>query len=176
MYSYVQQLESRIANLERVLHEARVVLLLHRNAALTQQQFSSRGGTEDSSSPNPRVSGGKRGLGPLPASAFSKPEDMDPLSLPAEERTDVSDDEFFSVSETSLGTVSQEPNSEQTSRFYGKSSFLAFTTRALDERLGEASLTNVNRAHGYRQEFWVTPDVIISDQQSSSHRSLTFSG
>jgi hypothetical protein len=85
---------------------------------------------------------------------------MDPLSLLAEETSD-SDDEFFSLTETNLGTPEslREPIGEHTSRFYGKSSVLAFASRAFDER-GEAPATN--RACMHREEFWVTPDVILS--------------
>lgn len=100
----------------------------------------------------------RHNLGPLPTSAYSKPEDMDPLSLLAEETTD-SDDEFFS--ETNLGPIPQEPNGEPTSCFYGKSSLFAFTNKAFDER-GEAPPTSTNHAHAYRKEFWTFPDVILS--------------
>ncbi|KAF9643134.1 hypothetical protein BDM02DRAFT_3192157 [Thelephora ganbajun] len=149
---YVQRLENRIANLERLLREAR--------------SRSSQGGTGDSSSPTSggaptksRASGDQHNLGPLPASAYSKPEDMDPLSLLAEETSD-SDDEFFSLTETNLGTPGslREPAGERTSRFYGKSSLLAFTSRAFDES-GEAPPTN--RARIWREEFWTTPDWLI---------------
>ena len=85
---------------------------------------------------------------------------MDPLSLLAEEASD-SDDEFFSFTENNLGTPKslEEPTGEPTSRFYGKSSLLALTTQAFDER-GKASSTN--RASTLREEFWTTPDVIMS--------------
>ena len=97
-------------------------------------------------------------MGLLPANAYSKPEDMDPLSLLAEETSD-GDDEFFSLTETNMGTPrpSEESTGEHTSRFYGKSSVLAFTSQAFDERAG-APPTNCARM--YRQEFWDTPDVI----------------
>jgi hypothetical protein len=85
---------------------------------------------------------------------------MDPLSLLAEEISD-SDDEFFSFTETNLGTPRslEEPTGEPTSRFYGKSSLLAFTSRAFDERGGAPP---TNRARVCREEFWITPDVIPS--------------
>jgi len=86
---------------------------------------------------------------------------MDPLSPPTEETSD-SDDDFFSLTEANLGTTPgplRECDGEYTSRFYGKSSLLAFTSRAFDER-GEAPPTNPVRM--YREEFWATPDVIPS--------------
>lgn len=83
---------------------------------------------------------------------------MDPLSLLTEETSD-SDDEFFSLPETDLGTHGSvhEPTGDHTSRFYGKSSILAFTSRAFDER-GE--VPPMNCAQIYRKEFWTTPDVV----------------
>lgn len=163
MCSYVQHLEQRIANLERLLREARPVPSdIH--TLLTPQQYSSQSDVGDSlhqtyggAFANSHVPGEHHTLRPLPASAYSKPEDMDPLSLPAEETSD-SDGEFFS--EKDLGAISQESNGDHASCFYGKSSLLAFTTRAFGER-GEAPSTNTNHAHPYgRKEFWITPDVI----------------
>ena len=128
------------------------------------QQYSSQDCTDGSSSltsshipTNPPVSGDQHSLGLLPASAYSKPEDMDPLSLPTEETSD-SDGECFSLSETDLGTSRpmQGPIGEHTCRFYGKSSLLAFTNRAFNET-GESPCPS--RPHTYREEFWVTPDV-----------------
>jgi len=83
---------------------------------------------------------------------------MDPLSL-AEEISD--SDDFFSLTEKNLGVVQslEECTGEHPSRFYGKSSLLAFTSRAFDEK-AEAPPTNRTQMH--RQQFWVTPDVIIS--------------
>lgn len=162
----MQRLENRIANIERLLREARSVSYVH-ITPLTSQQHSDWDDTGDTSLPaSGRALAGshaladQRSLEPLPTSAYSKPEDMDPLLLLAEE-TSGSDDEFFSLTETNLGTPGpiQDPAGEHTSRFYGKSSLLAFTSRAFDER-GEAPPTN--RAHIYREEFWTTPDVIPS--------------
>lgn len=102
--------------------------------------------------------GDQHSLGPLPASAYSKPEDMDPLLLLTEETSD-SDDEFFSLTETNLGTTSRKSDDEHTSRFYGKSSLLALTTRAFDER-GQIPPMDTNHTHAYREEFWTTPNVI----------------
>lgn len=83
---------------------------------------------------------------------------MDPLSLLAEETSD-SDNEFFSLYETDLGNSVplQEPTGEHTSRFYGKSSLLAFTSRAFDE---SGEMPYKSRTRTYREEFWITPDVI----------------
>jgi hypothetical protein len=86
---------------------------------------------------------------------------MDPLSPPGKEAGD-SDEESFFLTEPNLGATQHEFNSEQTSCFYGKSSLRAFTARAFDARPGVTPLTNTNRARAYRQEFWVTPDVISS--------------
>ena len=85
---------------------------------------------------------------------------MDPLSSLAEETSD-SDNEFFSLTETEMGTPGplQESAGEHGSRFYGKSSLLAFTSRAFDER-GETPSTS--RTRTYREEFWITPNVILS--------------
>ncbi|KAF9778873.1 fungal-specific transcription factor domain-containing protein [Thelephora terrestris] len=147
---YVQHLETRIANLERHLRE---------------QYSSQRDGGDQLLPANGRalttshVPGDQHSLGPLPASAYSKPEGMDPLSLLAEETSD-SDDEFFFRTETNLGDPSHELNAEHASRFYGKSSLLAFTTRAFDDS-GEVP-TDTDRAHAYREEFWVTPDWLTS--------------
>lgn len=160
--SYIRDLEDRIANLERLLHKARSVsYVIHFSHP---QQYSSQDCTDGSSSlssghtpTNPPVSGDRRSLGLLPASAYSKPEDMDPLSLPTEETSD-SDGECFSLSETDLGTSRpmQGPTGEHTCRFHGKSSLLAFTNRAFNET-GESPCPS--RPHTYREEFWVTPDV-----------------
>lgn len=164
--SYVHHLEKRIANLERVLRVVCAITSYIHTTILTLQQYSSCGGAEDSLSliygrtfTNSLVPGERHGLGPLPASAYSKPEDMDPLSLPAGDTSD-NDDEFFS--EKNLGTITQEPDGEPTSCFYGKSSLLAFTNKAFDER-GGVSPTNMNRSHAYRKEFWITPYVIPSN-------------
>jgi hypothetical protein len=85
---------------------------------------------------------------------------MDPLS-PLTEETSDSDNEFFPSTETDIGTPGplQEPTQEHGSRFHGKSSLLAFTNRAFNEK-SEASSTS--RARTYREEFWITPDVILS--------------
>ena len=85
---------------------------------------------------------------------------MDPLLLLTEEKGD-SDDEFFSLTETNLGTTSWKPDDEHTSRFYGKSSLLTLTTRAFDER-GQIPPMDTNHTHAYREEFWTTPNVIQS--------------
>lgn len=159
--SYVHHLEKRIADLERLLCEVCTIPSHIHHTTLTPKQYSSRGGVGGSygrALTNSRMPGEHHGLGPLPASAYSKPEDMDPLSLLAEETSD-SDDEFFS--EKKLGAISPEANGEHTSCFYGKSSLLAFTSKAFDER-GEAPPTSKNRTHAYRKEFWITPDVIPS--------------
>jgi len=85
---------------------------------------------------------------------------MDPLS-PLTEETNDSDNEFFSPTETDMGSPGplQEPSGEYGFRFHGKSSVFAFTSRAFDER-GEALSTS--RARTHREEFWITPDVIPS--------------
>ena len=69
-----------------------------------------------------------------------------------------SDNEFFSLSETDIGAPGplREPTGEHGFRFYGKSSLFAFTSRAFDE--SEAPSTSHPRT--YREEFWITPDVI----------------
>ena len=106
------------------------------------------------------MSGDQRSLGLFPASAYSKPEDMDPLSPPTEETSD-DDGEFFSLTETDLGTPRpvQGFTGENASRFHGKSSVLAFTNLAFNET-GESPCPS--RPHSYREEFWATPDVILS--------------
>lgn len=117
--------------------------------------------TYDSALATPHPPGDKHNFGLLPASAYSKPEDMDPLSLLAEETSD-GDDEFFSFAETNMGNprLLEESTGEHTSRFYGKSSLIAFSSQAFDER-AEAPPTNCARM--YRQELWGTPDVIPHD-------------
>ena len=163
MCRYIQHLESRIANLERLLREVcHCPPDIHTYHQITPHQFSSRGDTGDYLLPthdhplaNPRAPEEHRTLGPLPASAYSNPEDMDPLSLLAEETSD-DDVEFFS--ETTLEAISQAHNGENTSSFYGKSSLLVFTNMAFDER-GEPPPSNINHVHAYRKEFWITPDV-----------------
>lgn len=163
--SYVQSLENRIANLEQLLCEA-CSLWYTRFTPLTPQQHSGRGGTGDSPSitygralADSHPLGDQYGLSPLPASVYSKPEDMDPLVLLSGETSD-DDDQFFSLTEANLGTPrpSDEPAGEHTSRFYGKSSLLAFTSWAFDER---AKTPPTNRTQMCRQEFWDTPDVTI---------------
>lgn len=165
MCSYVQHLENRIANLERLLREARTVPFNHIATLTLYVQHSGRrdGGDHVSTAHGGALTSlhglrDQHNLRPLPASAYSKPEEVDPLSLLAEDTSD-SEDEFFSLTEMNLGDLSQEPNAEHTPRFYGKSSLLAFTTRAFDER-GEVPPTDANRAHAHREEFWTTPDVI----------------
>jgi hypothetical protein len=161
--SYVQNLEKRIENLERLLRQVCAVPSDIPIATLTPKQHSGWGGAGNPLSPTygrtlttSREPGEHNTLRPLPASAYSKPEDMDPLLLLAEETSDSNDESF---SETNLGTIPQEPNGEHTSCFYGESSLSAFTNKAFNER-GEAPPTNTNRAHAYRKEFWITPDVI----------------
>jgi len=83
---------------------------------------------------------------------------MDPLSPPTEETND-SDDELFSLANLGTPRHLRESAGENASCFYGKSSLLAFTSRAFDER-GEAP--PMNRGRMYREEFWITPDVIPS--------------
>jgi len=85
---------------------------------------------------------------------------MDPLS-PLTEETSDSDNEFFSHTETDMGSPGplQESSVEPGFRFHGKSSVFAFTNRAFDER-GEAPFAS--RAHTHREEFCITPDVIPS--------------
>lgn len=160
----MQSLENRIANLERLLREVSSAPFI-RFTPLTLQQYSSRDDVGDSPTThgrtltNPHPLGDQHNLGLLPASAYSKPEDMDPLSLLAEETGD-SDDEFFSLPETIMETPRsfEVSTGEHTSRFYGKSSLLAFTSQAFDER-AEGPPTNCSRM--YRREFWDTPDVIL---------------
>lgn len=165
MCSYVQSLENRIANLEQLLCEACSIPCLNFTPLIPQQR-SGRGSTGDSSSithsralVDSHSLGDQHNLGPLLASVYSKPEDMDPLAL-AEETSD-DDDQFFSLTEANLGTTRppDEPTGEHTSRFYGKSSLLAFTSWAFDER---AKVPPTNRTQMCRQEFWDTPDVITS--------------
>lgn len=97
---------------------------------------------------------------------------MDLLSLLAEETSD-SDDQFFSLPEANLGTTrpAGEPTAGPTSRFYGKSSLVAFTSRAFDER---AESPPSNRTPMCRPEFWDAPDVILSVSWISPCRSHPF--
>lgn len=162
-FSYVQHLEKRIENLERLLFQVCTVPSDIPNPTLTPKKYSGRGDVEDPLSPNDghapmysRIPREHRALRPLPPSVYSKPEDMDPLSLLAEESSDSNDESF---SEKNLGAMSQEQNGEHATCFYGKSSVIAFTSKAFDES-GEVPPTSTDRTHAYRKEFWTTPDVI----------------
>lgn len=107
---------------------------------------------------NLHPSGDQHRLRPLPTNAYCEPEDVDPLFLA--EGMSESDDEFYSLApEANLG-IAPQSSVEQTSRFYGKSSLVAFTTRAFDER-GESHFDE-DRVNTYREEFWTTPDWLSS--------------
>ena len=93
-------------------------------------------------------------LGPLPARAYSNLLDIDPLS-PLEEEVTYSDDEFLTVTETVPSEVPVERAQENT-RFYGKSSFVVFTSQAFTERHKEAGVRDTPER---RNEFWTIPDV-----------------
>ena len=92
-------------------------------------------------------------LSPLPARAYSKLPDIDPLS-PVEEAT-YSDDEFLTVVETGPSKVPEERVHENT-RFYGKSSVLVLTSQAFNERRKETGARDIPDR---RKEFWTTPDA-----------------
>ena len=93
-------------------------------------------------------------LGPLPARAYSKLLDIDPLSPPEEEAT-YSDDEFLTVMEAAPSNVPAESAHENT-RFYGKSSFVVFTSQAFIEKHKDAGIRD---APERRNEYWTIPDV-----------------
>lgn len=93
-------------------------------------------------------------LSPLPARAYSKPPDIDPLSPPEGEAT-YSDDEFATLDEK---TPSKGPveGSHENARFYGKSSVVVLTNKLVNERCKE---TGARFMPERRKEFWTIPDV-----------------
>ena len=95
-------------------------------------------------------------MGPLPARAYRKPPDIDPLSPPEEEAT-YSDDEFVTVAEADPTNVPVEKVHENT-RFYGKSSVFVFTSQVVNERRQK---TGGSEMPDRRREFWITPDVSL---------------
>ena len=103
--------------------------------------------SEDEAKAHPKLS-------PLPARAYSKQLDIDPLS-PLEEEATYSDDEFLTVVETGPLNIPEERAHENT-RFYGKSSVLVLTSQAFNERRKETGARDIPDR---RKEFWTTPDV-----------------
>jgi len=125
----------------------------------------SDGHSEDEAEAQPKLS-------PLPASAYSKPPDVDPLSPPEEEAT-YSDDEFLTVAETDPSKVPVEKVHENT-RFYGKSSVFVLTSQVFNERRKGAGVRDMPDR---RKEFWITPDVSpVTVSEHSFHRQTIFSG
>ena len=110
-------------------------------------------------------------LGPLPTRAYSKLLGIDPLSPPEEEAT-YSDDEFLTVMEAEPSKAPLESAHENT-RFYGKSSFVVFTSQAFTERHKEAGIRdNPER----RNEFWTIPDVSSAISHEYANAQLLSSG
>lgn len=103
-------------------------------------------------------------LSPLPARAYSKQPDIDPLS-PLEEEATYSDDEFMTMVETGPLKVPEEGVHENT-RFYGKSSILVLTSQAFSEKRKEAGVRDIP---DHRKEFWASPDVSSVTSQTFYH-------
>ncbi|KAF9646992.1 hypothetical protein BDM02DRAFT_2831037 [Thelephora ganbajun] len=156
---YVQILETRLTKLERLVQQhsspdtlgAPPSSITHGHAAWSDNT------SEDEAEALPKLS-------PLPARAYSKPPDIDPLSPP--EEVTYSDDEFLAVAERGPSNVPAEKVHENT-RFYGKSSVFVLTSQAVNESRKEIGVGDMPYR---RKEFWITPDWMFSILESPPAR------
>ncbi|KAF9778891.1 fungal-specific transcription factor domain-containing protein [Thelephora terrestris] len=153
---YTQILEARLAKVEQLVQKYSYLDTLGSPWSSTTHGHTNgnNSSSEDEAKAQPKLS-------PLPARAYSKPPDIDPLCPPEEEAT-YSDDEFATVDDTSPSKGPVE-GSHENARFYGKSSLVVLAHKLVNERREQ---TGARFMPKLRKQFWAVPDWMTSILES----------